>query len=255
MTVVFSVIQMNDKYKIQQSMSTENESASKRYMQLVLGQDSIIKLLLYELVTMVSTRRSGALGLFLRNKMYPWLLRSCGRNVIFGHNVNLRHPHKITIGDGVVVDDNVLLDAKGETNDGIALGDGVFIGRNSILSCKNGDISLGRNTNIGFNCILATTNSIRLGEDNIVAAYTYFVGGGNYQYDHIDRPMREMYDYEGKGGVETKNNVWVAAHCTLLDGVVIGEGCVIAAGSVVAKSLPPDTIAMGIPAKAVRKRK
>ena len=75
---------MNDSYKIQQSMAAGDHSTLKRYMHLVLGQESYPRLLLYELVTMISTRRSGALGLFLRNKMYPWLLGSCGRNVIFG---------------------------------------------------------------------------------------------------------------------------------------------------------------------------
>ncbi len=71
-----------------------------------------------------------------------WLLGSCGRNVVFGQNVVLRHPHKIHIGDNVVIDDNCLLDAKGEGNDGIRIGSGVFIGRNTILSCKDGDIDL-----------------------------------------------------------------------------------------------------------------
>ena len=44
----------------------------------------------------------------------------------------------------MVIDDNCLLDAKGETNRGIRIGSGVFIGRNTILSCKNGDIELAR---------------------------------------------------------------------------------------------------------------
>ena len=56
----------------------------------------------------------------------------------------LRHPHKIRIGDNVVIDDNCLIDAKGESNAGIRIGSGVFIGRNTILSCKNGDIELAR---------------------------------------------------------------------------------------------------------------
>ncbi len=84
----------------------------------------------------------GAIGLALRKTLYPLLLGSCGRNVIFGQNVVLRHPHKIHVGNNVVVDDNCLLDAKGESNRGIRIGSGVFIGRNTILSCKNGDIEL-----------------------------------------------------------------------------------------------------------------
>ena len=93
-----------------------------------------------------------ALGLWLRQVFYPLLLKRCGRNVAFGTNVVLRHPHKIEIDDNVIIDDNCLLDAKGRTNAGIHIGAGTYIGRNSILSCKNGDIVLGRNVNIGFNC-------------------------------------------------------------------------------------------------------
>ena len=48
----------------------------------------------------------------LRRKLYPLLLGKVGRNVVFGMNVVLRHPHKIAIGDDVVIDDNCLLDAK-----------------------------------------------------------------------------------------------------------------------------------------------
>ncbi len=65
----------------------------------------------------------GALGLALRRTCYPWLLGRCGRNVVFGQNVVLRHPHKIRIGDNVVIDDNCLLDAKGDTNEGITIGE------------------------------------------------------------------------------------------------------------------------------------
>jgi acetyltransferase-like isoleucine patch superfamily enzyme len=54
-------------------------------------------------------------------------------------SAHLRHPHKI-IGDNVVIDDLCCLDAKGTDNRGITIGNGVFVGRNTILSCKNGDI-------------------------------------------------------------------------------------------------------------------
>ena len=70
----------------------------------------------------------GALGLLLRSKLYPRLLGRTGRNVTFGVNVVLRHPHKIRIGDNVVIDDGCCLDAKGTDNEGITIGDGVFVG-------------------------------------------------------------------------------------------------------------------------------
>ena len=87
----------------------------------------------------------------------------CGRNVVFGQNVVLRHPHKIHIGDNVVIDDNCLLDAKGDAQRGIRIGNGVFIGRNTILSCKNGDIELADGANIGFNCEIFSASRVRVG--------------------------------------------------------------------------------------------
>ena len=226
----------------------------KRYMDLVFGLRSVSRLIGFELVMLIAGKRSGALGLLLRRKMFPWILGSVGKNVVFGSGITLRHPHKINISDGVVIDDNVMLDAKGETNKGIELKDSVFIGRNSILSCKNGNILMQKNANLGFNCVLSTTNSINIGADNIIAAYAYIVGGGNYKIDNIDTPIREHYDYQGRGGVVTGENVWIGAHVTVLDGVSIESGCVIGAGSVVSKNLKSNSVATGSPAKVIRTR-
>src|SRR6185436_7074726 len=133
---------------------------------------SLGRLLLYELVAMWATWIPGALGLLLRRLTYPWLLGACGRNPAFGYGVVLRHPHKIHLGDNVVVDDLVLLDAKGTTNAGIRVGDGVFLGRNTILSCKDGDITLGDHTNIGFNSEVFSGSSVVVGRHGLFAAYT-----------------------------------------------------------------------------------
>ena len=105
----------------------------KRYMDLVFGLRNVPRLIGFELVMLIAGKRSGALGLLLRKKMYPWILGSVGSNVVFGSGITLRHPHKINISDGVVVDDHVMLDAKGETNRGIDLKDGVFIGVNVMV--------------------------------------------------------------------------------------------------------------------------
>lgn len=236
-------------------MSGSGQSAIQQYMDLVVGQRSWPKLLLYEFVIMVAQKRAGALGLLLRKKMYPWILGSVGHNVTFGSNVVIRHPHKIRIGDGTVVDENVLIDAKGDANRGIEIGAGSYIGRNSIISCKNGDISLGDNANVGWNCTIAATSRIRIGRDCIIAAYSYIIGGGNYRYDHIDTPMCEAYDAEGKGGVEIKDDVWLGSHVAVLDGVTIADGCVVASGATVTKNLPAMSISVGAPATPVRQRK
>jgi acetyltransferase-like isoleucine patch superfamily enzyme len=240
--------------KIQKSMAGGEGSALQRYMDLVVGRRGFGRLIRYELVMMIAQKRAGALGLLLRKKLYPLLLGSSGRNVTFGADVVLRHPHKIHIGEGAVIDDHVLLDAKGEDNRGIEIGKGSFIGRNSIVSCKNGDISLGENANVGWNCTIAATSSIRIGRDNIIAAYSYIIGGGNYRVDDIEGPMCQNYDQDGKGGVVLGDDVWLGSHVAVLDGVTIGNGCVVASGSTVTKNLPDHSINLGSPAKPLRQR-
>ena len=137
-------------------------SKRQRYADLVIGESGWWPLVRYELVMLVSSWVPGALGLFLRSKLYPLILGRVGRNVAFGTNIVLRHPKKIVIGDNVVVDDQCCLDAKGSTNTGIVLEDGVFVGRNTILSCKNGDIVLEREANVGFNVEVFSAARVRV---------------------------------------------------------------------------------------------
>ena len=100
---------------IQQAIRDPRRSAVGKYQDLVVGSRSVLRLLLHELVITTTSWIPGALGLVLRRICYPWLLGAVGRNVTFGAGVVLRHPAKIRLGDDVVVDDLVMLDAKGET--------------------------------------------------------------------------------------------------------------------------------------------
>src|SRR6478736_363985 len=99
--------------KAQEQLFAPGKSSRQKYAELVVGQPGLAALLKYELVVMFAQSWPGALGLAVRKALYPLLLGSCGRNVIFGQHVVLRHPHKINVGSNVVIDDNCLLDAKG----------------------------------------------------------------------------------------------------------------------------------------------
>jgi acetyltransferase-like isoleucine patch superfamily enzyme len=200
---------------------------------------------------MLAQARTGALGLLLRKTFYPMLLGSCGRNVVFGQNVVLRHPHKIHIGSNVAIDDNCLLDAKGETNHGIRIGDGVFIGRNTILSCKNGDIELLEGANIGFNCELFSASQVLVGRRVLMAAYSYVIGG---DHDFSDPRQPVLMQERTSAGVKIGDGVWMGAGAKILDGVTIGEQAVIGAGAVVRENIPASAIAVGIPARVVSSR-
>jgi serine acetyltransferase len=99
--------------KAQEQLFAPGTTSGAKYSALVVGRPGFAALLKHEFVVTLAQARAGAIGLALRKTLYPWLLGSCGRNVIFGQNVVLRHPHKIHIGDNVVIDYNCLLDATG----------------------------------------------------------------------------------------------------------------------------------------------
>src|SRR6185503_1948710 len=237
--------------RAQEQLFAAGTSSRAKYSALVVGRPGLGALLKYELVIMIAQARPGAFGLFARKLLYPALLGSCGRNVVFGQNVVLRHPHKIHIGSNVVIDDNCLLDAKGESNRGIRIGDGVFVGRNTILSCKNGDIELGDGANLGFNCEIFSASRVALGRNVLVAAYSYVIGG-DHDFSDPSKPVLEQR--RTSAGVTIGEGVWMGAGAKILDGVTLGDGAVIGAGAVVRDDVPAAAIAVGIPARVVSSR-
>jgi acetyltransferase-like isoleucine patch superfamily enzyme len=237
--------------KAQDQLFATGTSSRAKYSALVVGRPGLGALLKYELVIALAQARAGALGLVLRKMLYPALLGSCGRNVVFGQNVVLRHPHKIFIGSDVVIDDNCLIDAKGESNRGVRIGDGVFIGRNTILSCKNGDIELADGANIGFNCEVFSASRVTIGRSVLIAAYCYVIGG---DHDFSDPSKAVLDQTRTSAGVTIGDGVWMGAGAKILDGVAIGDGAVIGAGAVVRENVPASAIAVGIPARVVSTR-
>ena len=237
--------------KVQAQLFTPGKSSREKYVELVVGRSGFGALIKHEIVVLASQAVPGALGLALRKALYPLLLGSCGRNVVFGQNVVLRHAHKIHIGNDVAIDDHCLLDAKGETNRGITIGDRVFIGRNTILSCKNGDIELAAGANIGFNCEIFSASRVSIGRDTLLAAYCYVIGG---DHDFSDPAAAVLEQGRRSTGVSIGAGAWLGAGAKILDGVTIGDRAIVGAGAVVRDAVPDGAIAVGVPARVVGQR-
>lgn len=245
------IIMKQDTVEIQREMFKEKTSAHNKYRNLIIGKPDFYSLIKYELITLLASWVPGALGLALRMKLLPLLMGRVGKGVYFGQNVVLRHPHKINIGDNVVIDDNVVLDAKGFDNDGIIIGNGVFIGRGTILNCKNGNIILGDCVNMGFNCHIFSASQVKLGKNVLLAANCYLIGG-THKFDRLDIAPIEQ-ERESRG-IELKENTWLGSNVQILDGVNIGHDSVIGTSAVVNSDIPDNSIAVGIPAKVIKRR-
>ena len=235
---------------IQEAMG-RGASPLRKYQDLVIGRRGLGPLVLYEAVMLASSWVPGALGLVLRKLLYPLLLGAVGKGVVFGQGVVLRHPHKVRLGDGVTVDDLVVLDAKGSTNRGIDVGRGVFLGRGTILSCKDGDIAIGDHGNFGFHCEVFSGSSVTVGKHGLFAAQSYLVGGGH----EFERPELAVIDQpRSSRGIVLGDNVWLGTGAKVLDGVRIGRDVVVGANAVVNADLPDGAIAAGVPARVLRHR-
>ena len=132
-----------DRFRVK-SLFDGKEGLLKKYKTFMVGDQGWWALIKYELIITLFGWIPGALGLALRSLFFPFLFKKVGKKVVFGRDMNIRSPHKIEIGDQVIFDDDVLLDAKGSTNNGIRIGNDVYIGQSTIIQTKNGDPDLGR---------------------------------------------------------------------------------------------------------------
>jgi acetyltransferase-like isoleucine patch superfamily enzyme len=195
----------------------------------------------------------GALGIFLRQKIYPRFFRRCGKGLVVGRNCTFRHPSRISLGDGVTIDDNTLIDARGATARGIVLDDGVIVNRNSIVQSKFGDIEIGEGTSVGTNSSIVSWSGISIGAHALIAGGCSF-SAGRFDIDDVTCRFADQDGYS-TGPIVVEEDVWIATRVTLLDGVRVGTGAVLSAGSVVAGNIPAGAVAHGNPARVVFQRR
>ncbi len=238
---------------LQSAISDAQTSAFKKYQLINVGSFSLWELFKYEIYTMLIAPLPGAVGYWLRKMVLSFVVGSCGRGVIIGRSVTIRHPRKIHIESGVAIDDYAVLDAKGEDNNGIFVGERTLVGRNTVLSCKNGDIHIGRNTNIAMGCFIQSGSKVSIGNKVLFGAYCYVIGGGDHVATRTDIPIIDQG--QTIKGVTIEDNVWLGADVKVIDGVTVGRDSILGAGAVVTQDVTEFSIAAGVPARIIRDRR
>lgn len=132
----------------------------------------------------------------------------------------------------------------------------VFIGENSHMNYEN--VIVGNDVYIGRNAeFLCSRAKIIIG-DHIMFGPHVFCITGDHRTDISNRLMDSITDNEklpeNDQPIRFHGDNWIGANSTILKGVSIGFGSVIAAGSVVTRDVPPYTIVAGIPAKVIKTR-
>jgi acetyltransferase-like isoleucine patch superfamily enzyme len=136
--------------------------------------------------------------------------------------------------------------------DGFEAGGRVTIGRGAriadgvVFAPYGGSIRLGQDVYVGPNTILYGHGGLEIGDDVLIAANTVIIPS-NHGIELNGVPIRSQR--ASNLGISIGNDVWIGCGVQVLDGVRIEDGAVIGAGAVVTKSVPPNAIAVGNPAK------
>jgi acetyltransferase-like isoleucine patch superfamily enzyme len=230
----------------------KRSGALAQYQELVVGARGLGPLLRYEILHGLLGPLPGAVGLLLRSRLYGGLLGRAGRGMIIGRSVTLRGPSRVFLEDKVVLDEQVEISVRGEKGR-VTIGAGTHISRGTIMHTRDGLIEIGEESSLGTNCRLGTTGTMRIGRYALFAAGCS-VGGEDHPSDDPSIPMVKR-PAVSRGGVTIGEDVWLGFQAIVLDGVTIGRGAIIGAGSLVTRDIPDLAVAVGTPAKVVRYRK
>lgn len=129
-----------------------------------------------------------------------------------------------------------------------SLGESSIIENGFNIAATKGVIEIGDNVGIGAFSFISCPSSVKLGSDCIVGQY-FSVHAQNHV---VGGPGLIRLQGTREHGVEIGDNCWIGAKVTVLDGVTIGAGCVVAAGAVVTKSFPANSVIGGCPARLIR---
>lgn len=119
------------------------------------------------------------------------------------------------------------------------------------ISRKNDIQFNGRDVYIGFDCHIGA--NVILGSKILIASNVSFIGG-DHRFDRVGMYMIDCGREEQLKNIVIANDVWIGHGATILQGVTIHNGAIVAAGSVVTKDVAPFSIVAGCPAKKVKDR-
>jgi acetyltransferase-like isoleucine patch superfamily enzyme len=155
--------------------------------------------------------------------------------------------HGVRVGKGLHLEGLVCV-GYGEN---VRLGDNVRLGKDMWLGAfGTGRLVIGSNTYVGRLTIILAYDSVEIGDDCLISPFCYIA---DVNHGRAAGTLIRQQPLEPKP-IRIGNDVWIGAGVSVLPGVTIGDGAVIGARAVVSKDIPPNAVAVGVPAKVVHYR-
>lgn len=156
---------------------------------------------------------------------------------------------------GIVIDNSAKISGMSILDDGrsgwIEIGRRSNVKHGAVIRAMGNRVVLGQRVSIGEYSYIAGHGGVTIGDFSIIAPHCC-ISAANHIFVDDKVPIR--FQGESACGIIIGKDVWIGARSVILDGVTIGDGCVVGAGSVVTRSLEPRVIAFGAPARVHRKR-
>lgn len=139
----------------------------------------------------------------------------------------------------------------------IHIGDDVRIGGRGtwMVGFKNStdaELIIGNNVNIGFHNTFTIARSLHIGDHTIIAPDVQIFDNPTHPLSPAARLRNESFDIDEARPVVIGSNVWLGSGAIIMRGVTIGDGAIVAAASIVTRSVPPATLVAGSPARVIR---
>jgi acetyltransferase-like isoleucine patch superfamily enzyme len=177
------------------------------------------------------------------------------RLVFVASRVHVRGKGGIRLGRGCTLEREVVVD--GYARNGVRIGKRSKIGAYTIISCTSHlsvfgkGFEIGSDSGIGEFSYIGAAGGVQIGDNVIMGQYVSF-----HSQEHVLPRTDTLMRLQGtqEKGISVGSDCWIGARVTLLDGARVGNGCVVAAGTVVRDEFPPYSVIAGVPGKVVRMR-
>jgi acetyltransferase-like isoleucine patch superfamily enzyme len=169
-----------------------------------------------------------------RNIKHRLTFREYGKHVTIASNVIIKRPHLVCIGNHVTIQRDTRIYIHPENKDS-----------NRCL------LRVGNHVHIGMNSVIAARNRIVI-EDYVLFAPRVTILDNTHIYEDVDTPIM-FQDLTRDGAVHLETECWLGTNAIIMPNVTIGKHAIIGANAVVTQNIPPFSVAVGAPAKVIKK--
>lgn len=170
------------------------------------------------------------------------------KSVFIERNVHIPYPETVLIKKKCTIKSNVQI--KSCKNSKVIIEDNTLICSYTTLETAGGYIEIGKNIIIGEYCTIQGQGGVILEDNVLMASHVHFISN-QHQYTDINTPIKYQPNQSAK--ITVKQDTWIGINVVILSGVTIGKHCIIGSGSIVKNDIPDFSVAVGNPAKIIKK--